>query len=167
MQQVWEPTHMWKLKSEAVCPMNYTQKQIVSVMTRIEVDEKQRRMDEWRRMSGGMKRSCLHLKPRQWVPPPGGCGGTWSYSSLLSSPGDTHTSARCCTPTVWRQTLNIFVPKLSQSPPSTDMCGLTPCPEQMVLSVVPGQVLKLNWWMGRHLWLKQTWSVPQAVPSST
>lgn len=37
----------------------------------------------------------------------------------------------------------------------------------MVLSVVPGQVLKLNCWMGRHLWLKQTWSVPQAVPSST
>lgn len=29
-----------------MCPMNYTQKQIVSVMTRIEVDEKQRRMDE-------------------------------------------------------------------------------------------------------------------------
>lgn len=50
-----------------------------------------------------MKRSCLHLKPRQWVPPPGGCGGMWSYSPLLSSPGDTHTSARCCTPTAGRQ----------------------------------------------------------------
>lgn len=47
------------------------------------------------------------------------------------------------------------------------VCVLTPCPEQMVLSVVPGQVLKLNCWMGRHLWLKQMWSVPQAVQSST
>lgn len=27
----------------------------------------------------------------------------WSYSPLLSSPGDTHTSARCCTPTAGRQ----------------------------------------------------------------
>lgn len=51
--------------------------------------------------------------------------------------------------------------------PLKRVCVLTPCPEQMVLSVVPGQVLKLNCWMGRHLWLKQTLSVPQAVQSST
>ncbi|KAG7282161.1 hypothetical protein CRUP_034908 [Coryphaenoides rupestris] len=37
----------------------------------------------------------------------------------------------------------------------------------MILSVVPGQVLKLNCWMERHLWLKQMLSVPHAVPSST
>lgn len=43
----------------------------------------------------------------------------------------------------------------------------TPCPEQMTLSVVPGQVLKLKSWTGRHLWLKQIRSVPHAVPSST
>ena len=43
----------------------------------------------------------------------------------------------------------------------------TPCPEQTVFSVVPGQVLKLNCCTGRHLWLKQMRSVPQAVPSST
>ncbi len=45
--------------------------------------------------------------------------------------------------------------------------SLTPCPEQITLSLVPGHVLKLNSCTGRHLWLKQMRSVPHDVPSST
>lgn len=72
--------------------------------------------NEWRRMTKcrkcEMKRgvdrgnkwwegSNLYLKLRQWVPPQDNWEETWSYSPLLPSPGNTHTSAHYCTPTAW------------------------------------------------------------------
>lgn len=43
----------------------------------------------------------------QWVPLPDNWKETWSYSPLLSSPGNTHTSAHYCTP--MERKPNIFI----------------------------------------------------------
>lgn len=51
---------------------------------------------------GGVERH-LYLKLGLWVRPRDNWEETWSYSPLLPSPGNTHTSARYCTPTAWKQ----------------------------------------------------------------
>lgn len=68
--------------------------------------------NEWRKGRGGAdeERRCgerehrhLYLKLRLWVRPRDNWEETWSYSPLLPSPGNTHTSAHYCTPTAWTQ----------------------------------------------------------------